>query len=103
MAIPNRNEAVGTIALRHFDRRMKLLETAHGSSRWGWIYSLLAFFSVPVILAVVDIFFPHTSSSMVIVLCLLPAIFVIRLDVNRAHSRLDALLQLVGEENLLNG
>ena len=103
MATPEQNEAVGIVALQQLDRRMKLLKTARGSSgRWDWTRTLIAFFSVPIILTVVDHFFPHTSYSMIIVLCLCLAMFVITLDINRAHSRIDALLQLVGEENLLN-
>lgn len=104
MATPETNEAVGTIALQQLGRRMKLLEIARGGSGHSdWGSTLIALFAAPVILAVVDHFFPHTSNSMIIVLCLLPAIFVLRWDVNRALSRLDALLQLIGEENLRNG
>jgi hypothetical protein len=102
MATPDKSQAIGEVALQQLNRRMKLRETARGSSRWGWISSLIAVFSAPLIFTIVDVFFPHTSYSMIIVLCLLPVIFIIRLDVSRAHSRLDALVQLVGEESLLN-
>ena len=103
MAISEKNEAVGIIALKQLDRRMKLLETARGGSgRSDWGYTLMALFATPVILAAVDHFFPHTSYSTMIVLCLFPVIFVLRWDISRAHSRLDAILQLVGEENLRN-
>jgi hypothetical protein len=102
MATSDENRAIATMALQRLDRRRQLLEKARGSSRWGWISRLIAGFSVLVILRVVEVFFPHTSYSVMILLCLLPVIFIISSDVNRAHSRLDALLQLVGEEHLLN-
>jgi hypothetical protein len=102
MATPDKTQAIGEVALQQLNRRMKLLETARGSSRWVWISSLIAVFSAPLIFTIVDVFFQHTSYSTIILLCLLPVIFIIRLDVSRAHSRLDALIQLVGEESLLN-
>jgi hypothetical protein len=102
MATPDENRAIARIALQRLDRRRQLLEKARGSSRWSWISRLIAAFSVLVILRVVEVFFPDTSYSMMIVLSLLPVIFIISSDVNRAHSRLDALLQLVGEEHLPN-
>lgn len=102
MGTSEENQAIGKFTLRHLDRRMKLLEVARGSRRWNWISSLIGASSFPVILAVVTIFFPHTSYLTTIVLALVPELFVIGVDVRRAHSRLDALVQLVGEENLLN-
>jgi hypothetical protein len=101
MATPQQNEAIGKFELVQLERKMKLLKEAHGTRHWFNSSNVLRFLGVPIMMLIWKYFFSN-SYEMGILLCLLPTVSLIGLEAGRANARLDALIKLIGEQNLLD-
>lgn len=94
------NEVIGKIALLEDERRSKLLAQAKGWKHPKIMATILGF-TVPVAVSVAGYFFQNNMEIMVVA-ALAGNIVVVGLTANSANSRIDALVQLIGDEKLLN-
>jgi len=101
MATSEQNEAIGQFKLLRLEKKMKLLKATHGPRHSSTITNIITGLLAPIVVILSDKFFPHNYALMLLLL-LLPTIWSVGYEARRANSRLDALLQLIGDENLVN-
>src|SRR5579872_4730690 len=100
MATSQQNEAIGKFELIQLERKRKLLEGIRAESRWAKISGFLLPLCIYIIAMLSNHFFPNNYQLMLL-LSLLPVIAAISRTAGSAHTRLNALIKLIGEENLL--